>query len=391
MINVANIFHRNDGLGKSKQIGVPFRSAEECAVVKQGIADMADLANESKGNVAASILHRAITPIAGSESWFLQIPLIDAARGADYSDPKVPVGISAGLIAAFDELSMGVEHKPAHPHGLPYVQFAGEMFRENSIMVSPETDKNDFLDSYNEIKRYLLKQGAKPTALQESTAKSKGKMRAYPLIQLVLDNWSALKDRSATFEFLAYVILITENWRDTAAQRMRFRDICIRVNTEVVLDREERARKRKKAQKDAALTKLNLADGNELLIPQSWIVVNPEEAPRSKNAGVIEVKNANQSEVPHMVYLLDEKGAWELSDEEYAEVIRCAASKCPKLLDISKQHVELEYGPDGGITNYDAYISAPSIGFFPVMDESSVNEYSQPPYGAVVRRSTAGG
>lgn len=382
-----------DGLGKSPQMGVTFTSISERAIVQQSIADDAEINDESKGKRAADILRKSAIPIDdGDDAWVYESCLYDAARKAPIDCYPEKVGIGSALETAYSQLAAGVDSRPKHAYGLPYVKLGAELARENGLVLhkrrasgaDPRVKLARYYDAVNSI---IAEEGRDVPMQVEILLESDNEPPVYPAFALVLNNWDILKEHQVTYQYLVYLMASIDNWQDTAAERMRLRDVCIEVSKDVQADKLRREAEREKARREAVMVDIPMADGAVATVPRAWIKLTPPEPEACSYAGAIEVKNAGVADVPHFVFFVRSHPVYEMTAEERAAVIRAAVAEYPALSEIQKREVSLEYSSDGGIANYQEYINAPVIGLFPLMESTSVTEYNQPPYGAVIKRA----
>lgn len=384
--------HQED-LGKSLQMSISFNSVVDRGIIQQAIADKAELTGETRGAVASNILRSALISADDNEAWIYESALYDAARNAPIDCYPDNVGIGGSLETAFDILSCGIDEKPAHPYGLPYVQFATAMCRENNLTIHHriETESDPRVNltrDFDSVVEILTKNGVKVPKHITELIEGNDEQLIYPVFEFILNNWSILGNYSATYHFLVYLIASTENWKDTAAQRTRLKSVCTEVSRDVQIWKEEKMAQAEKNRRDATLVNIPLANGDSVDVPRSWIQIDPNMAACSSYAGAVEIKNPGVKDTPHFVFFLKHP-VYEMTETERIAIERQSVKLWPPLAEILSQKIELEYGPDGGITNYQEYLNAPKIGFFSIMEESEINHFNTPPYGAVIKRSGA--
>lgn len=390
----SNLTGTVDGIGKSTQIGVVCGSPSERAVLQQAIADSSELSGQSKAAVARDILHKALIRVDGDEGSIYENCLLDAARNAATVRYPEKAGICAALVSAYEQLAAGVDGRPHHDFGLPFVEYGRRMALENALTLharlkSGEDPRFNLDRDFETLEEILCGKGIGIPEQVRDAISGEGESPILPVFDLVLDNWSALKDYQATFRFLAYLMLATDNWQGTAAQRTGLRDVCVEVSKDVETERIRKEAERVRARRDAIMTDIPMADGAVATVPRSWIRVTPPEPGECHYAGAIAISNPGVEGTPHFVFFLDQP-VHTISSEQEEEIVRGAIAEWPPLADIKAREVSLEYASDGGIANYEEYQKAPVIGLFPLAEAASVTEYSPAPYGAVITRAGKG-
>lgn len=394
-----------DDFGNAKTIGVVCDTPSMRAIIQQGYSDISDLTGTSKGSLYVRVLYRGMNPIEGNEASYYDIVLLDAAqrkKEVEYPDKK---GVSRALEAAFQGLCAGIGGRPRHRFGLPYVEFARDMAANHWLVLHEKLDEGpdprvNLGRDYRYLKRYLKENGVRVPADLDEAIDSDHRPPIYPFIDLILANWELLENMETTYKFLMYLMAAADNWDDTAAERTRFRDVCLDISKDVQAEEAKRAAAREKERRDALLTTISMADGREVAFPKEWKVLNRDEAESARYAGVIEVRDPIRRErrvikgydddrIPHFLFFRKEP-VYEMTETDRAEITKMAIAEWPELSDIQARERKLEYGPDGGITNYQEFINAPAIGFFEIRDEASVTPSNPAPYGAVIRRRKGG-
>ena len=133
------------------------------------------------------------------------------------------------------------------------------------------------------------------------------------------------------------------------------------------------------------MVRYDIKDGY-VLVPDNWIVANPEDAKDCSYAGVIECRRKDFN-VPHFLFYTNRRS--NEYDKKFRDSInkRCC-NKWPKFTEILRQQVEPIDDPKnpGHQLNADEWMAAPNLGHFElyVKDESDYPANYEPPFGAMV-------
>lgn len=138
------------------------------------------------------------------------------------------------------------------------------------------------------------------------------------------------------------------------------------------------------------MKKIKLADGY-LIIPEDWIVVNPESASDCRYAAVLECRNSAKYGVPHFIYLNNFRYGRDFTDSmEHDFYSKCAKAwdRFSEIKELSDKN-QLVADPDnrGHYLNADEHLAAPIIGLFSI-DEQGDNPTGETPYGAMIVRTS---
>lgn len=139
--------------------------------------------------------------------------------------------------------------------------------------------------------------------------------------------------------------------------------------------------------------KIKLKKGH-LKCPLDWLLINPQDAPTSSRAYVVECLNASRYNIPHYVYFDDLK---ERNEDFYKKVENEIVKVYPEFQKVIDKQVEAEYEEGepqtfAHITNLEEYSSAPTIGIFLIETSAEIRERRtwdtsyQPPANAEVVR-----
>lgn len=109
-------------------------------------------------------------------------------------------------------------------------------------------------------------------------------------------------------------------------------------------------------------------------IPDSWVVLNEDEAGQYKNACVIQCRNSKKYDVPTFVRFTD-LGVDDYNDDFNASTNSMIESKYPKWQDILRQQVKPHYDSNFMPTNIDAVLNAPTIGLFELYSEAEARNF----------------
>lgn len=139
------------------------------------------------------------------------------------------------------------------------------------------------------------------------------------------------------------------------------------------------------------MQKISLKNGY-LLIPEDWIIVNPEVSTSTNYAAVIECRNFRKYNVPHFVYLNNIKYEKDYDDNFEKEFYKMCTTIWPQFKEIEKlsnsnQPIE---DPDnkGKYLNIKEHLSAPIIGIFSIVEQNDMLTTEEAPYGAMIIRNS---
>lgn len=117
-----------------------------------------------------------------------------------------------------------------------------------------------------------------------------------------------------------------------------------------------------------------------VIIPDDWILLNPEDAKNCMEVDVVECRHSEEYGIPHFVYFTND---YKNEDETLIEEMCVKAH--PKFREIIDMQVKPLRNSDGKgkILNAEEYMAAPTIGHFPLPEKG---ENSNPPFGAMIVR-----
>ena len=145
------------------------------------------------------------------------------------------------------------------------------------------------------------------------------------------------------------------------------------------------------AEEEATMKKIKLADGY-LIIPNDWIVVNPEQAENCRYAAVLECRNSTKYGVPHFIYFNNCRYVNEFTDSMEENFYQLCKKAWPKFSEIKELSDKNRLVPDpdnkGQYLNAEAHLKAPTIGLFSIQEQGE-NPFDEPPYGAMIVRTNA--
>ena len=131
-----------------------------------------------------------------------------------------------------------------------------------------------------------------------------------------------------------------------------------------------------------------------LRCPSDWLLVNPDDAPNSTRAYVMECHEGSRYGIPHYVYFDELK---ELNESFTNMVTNAILQAYPDFQRVIDMQVEPEYEPGkpqsyAYIVNKVEYFASPWIGVFPIKTHAEVLQWRQydptynPPAGAEIIR-----
>jgi hypothetical protein len=140
---------------------------------------------------------------------------------------------------------------------------------------------------------------------------------------------------------------------------------------------------------DNTMKKVKLADGY-LIVPNDWIVVNPERAETCRYAAVLECRNSAKYDIPHFIYLNNYKRGNQYTNDMKEQFYSLCRKIWPRFSEIEELNKKNQPVPDpdneGYYLNLEAYMNAPIIGLFSI-DEQGDNLTGKYPYGAMIVRT----
>lgn len=133
------------------------------------------------------------------------------------------------------------------------------------------------------------------------------------------------------------------------------------------------------------MVRYEIKDGY-VIVPEDWIVANPEDAKHCSYAGAIECRRKDFN-VPHFLFFTNLRARD--YDKDFCDVInKKCCEKWPPFADILKQQVKPIDDPHhpGYQLNADEWMAAPIIGHFElyVKGEYGRSVKYEPPYGAMI-------
>lgn len=122
--------------------------------------------------------------------------------------------------------------------------------------------------------------------------------------------------------------------------------------------------------------------GRSLVIPESrdWVVVNPDSAPYSTVATIVEVRNGAKYNMPHFVY-------FENGEMTTREIDRAILTVFPDYQIVLDNKVDIQVDSRGEYINLDEWANAPTPGYFPAQTNNSTTGN---PYGVVIIMDAGG-
>ncbi|MBP3806859.1 MAG: hypothetical protein ILA13_00425 [Eubacterium sp.] len=137
------------------------------------------------------------------------------------------------------------------------------------------------------------------------------------------------------------------------------------------------------------MKEIKIKDG-VLIIPNDWILVNPEESTQYRYAAVIECRNSSKYGIPHFIKFCNYRYAKDYPDEFIDEFLSECQIAWPDFNDkVRKKQVKPIPNIDGkGYINIEKYLAAPTIGFFHILesDDDYFKRNEDSPYGSKIVR-----
>lgn len=388
--------------GKVKQKKFNYSSEANSLVLERGLADIAELEGCTTSMVIETLIANSVLPDNETASQYYSLVLLGRIYHP-FESGSSPYGIREALSEIFREESAWVDFKSRHGDAnKPLVEFAKKLIQAKGARIQDRfrgekcSDRNPMYhlmscwDSVCNKMEYAAESsgnaGLESFELQQSARFGRAIEHslkvdsAYPLFNAlgyILQNWQQLGDYTYTYRFLGDVFEACETWKDTASDRMEFKDVCNSVMTR--WDEMDAAEKELKEQSkiESELISYPMAAGACVKAPSGWVVVNPADAMDSCFAGVIEIKNGAKYNAPHFLFFSSEP-IGEMSDNQRAAIEARIIGIWPRFADVKRDEKLSDQIKD-----------APHVGFFSLYDEGKY-PLGTPPYGACIVRTEGG-
>lgn len=377
-----------------------YSSALNKEIIERRAADVAELTDQSVSIVIEDALIERLLPHDEHARHFVngvlfgKKCLISSNEWEDYR-------IRDALSDIFADVSAGVDWKPRYDNTKPFVDFAYSLLKTHRPRFTKRNEYPSELDDvaydFDSLCSVLENQAKKTDTPGLSADARRARDLIYPniengsiapikIIETIVFNWDAVANSTHTFRVLHHLLAACSPWEDTAEERAHFQSLCESIMSEWTRAQREAELRKEQAKIEATLVKHEMANGDYALVPSTWCVANPKDAPRAIYAGVIEIKGGERYQAPHFLFFLENHEVKDMSGSERDEIIDAVAAIWPDIRKVQADEVELEYGPDGGVANMAEYSAAPCIGMFGLFDQG---EYplGKPPYGAEIVRS----
>lgn len=392
-----HIIRRNGSrpVGKGGNLVIP-ASGWQKKLIQQWVSDMCELTGEGKAEIYKRVLTERAVPVDGKEGDRIENVIADA-DDQDGTDPYPEKrGIGRGVEEAFDDLSAELDSGyPFDGVGLPYLRMMMTISRNRQLKIHPPIAKDDprvNLNWYGEhqVIRPIEKAGRPIPNEVRAAFKYDGAPAVYPVFQFVLRNWDLLASKE-TFSFLTYLSAATENWDDSPQERAMFTNASVQAHNARKQWEEEQSALAEKHYRDSVLVCYAMANGDYVKAPGGWRVVDPDTSAKCTHAGVVEVRNGERFSVPHFLFFLPYP-INKMTKADKERIIQGANSVWPEgsISEIEDAKVNIKYGADGGILNYDEYLLAPQIGFFEIPDADTQQGINPPTNAEVIRARKEG-
>ena len=138
------------------------------------------------------------------------------------------------------------------------------------------------------------------------------------------------------------------------------------------------------------MKEIKIKDGI-LIIPNDWIIVNPNDAYKHRYAAVLECRNSIKYDIPHFILFCDYKYGKDYPDDLYDDFIKLCREKWPDFKEKveDKQISPIKNANGTGYINAEKYLSAPTIGIFHIWENGDdyFKTNKEAPYGAIIVRT----
>lgn len=136
---------------------------------------------------------------------------------------------------------------------------------------------------------------------------------------------------------------------------------------------------------NAMMRRVDLQDGDYLICPKSWPILNESEAPRCRGVSVIEVVRAGDMCAPRFVYLKPETGP--MNAGQRAEALTLVQMVWPDIEKALLDELPLFYDSNGIHLNEREHLESPAIRYFTMPEAASCRKRDDAPFGAKVFRT----
>lgn len=132
------------------------------------------------------------------------------------------------------------------------------------------------------------------------------------------------------------------------------------------------------------MRRVELKGGDYLVCPESWPILNENDAPRCSQVVVIEVAGGDDYGAPHFVYL--KSGSGPITGQERDEALELAQKAWPGMERVLLDEVPLVYDSKGRPLNEIEHLEAPIVCYFMMPEAAQCARREDAPYGAMVFR-----
>ena len=132
------------------------------------------------------------------------------------------------------------------------------------------------------------------------------------------------------------------------------------------------------------MRRLELKDGDYLVCPEAWPILNEADAPHCSHVVVIEVAGGGDYDAPHFVYLKPEPG-W-INDAQKDDALERAQKVWPGMEKVLLDEVPLVCDSEGRPLNEREHLKAPIVCYFTMPEAAQCRRKEDAPYGAMVFR-----
>lgn len=133
------------------------------------------------------------------------------------------------------------------------------------------------------------------------------------------------------------------------------------------------------------MRRLELKDGDYLVCPEEWPILNEADASHCSHVVVIEVAGAGDYDAPHFVYLKSGPG-W-ITDMQKDDALERAQKVWPGMEKVLLEEVPLVYDSEGRPLNEREHLKAPIVCYFSMPEAAQCSRREDAPYGAMVFRA----
>lgn len=231
--------------GKAVAAKFYYSSRINQVIINQRIEDLAEFSGESKSNVIEDAL-KGLLPKEGTAADYVNHVLFGHSYiwGGGVEDYT----IKTALQEIFASNAAGTNWRSVHDNLEPLVRFMDALLRQKGVGFMPEFGQRgwreftlkhlDFVCNVLEEACKLADDSERPRIrvgvrysrdLYRRLDESDAELNPTDFTGMLLENWDELKGSTWTYRYLNALVESCAKWRDTAADRVEFQEVCCEV------------------------------------------------------------------------------------------------------------------------------------------------------------------